>query len=86
MAPFYRGYQSNFALDQDDIKGIQALYGKKTTRPTPATQPPTKVDGGDSGSGGSGGGAAAGGRLCQDASIDAIVTMANKKTYVFKGK
>uniref|UniRef100_A0A0P4W0G4 Peptidase metallopeptidase domain-containing protein n=1 Tax=Scylla olivacea TaxID=85551 RepID=A0A0P4W0G4_SCYOL len=81
MAPFYRGYESSFELDQDDIKGIQALYGKKTTRPTPATQPPTNVAGGDSSSGGG----ESGGILCRDASIDAIVTLSDKKTYVFKG-
>ena len=27
MAPFYRGYEENISLDQDDISGIQALYG-----------------------------------------------------------
>jgi matrix metalloproteinase-14 (membrane-inserted) len=30
MAPFYRGYDANLKLEADDIKGIQALYGKKT--------------------------------------------------------
>ncbi|KAJ8671331.1 hypothetical protein QAD02_002590, partial [Eretmocerus hayati] len=29
MAPFYRGYDSTFLLDKDDISGIQALYGPK---------------------------------------------------------
>ena len=29
MAPFYRGYEANIRLDEDDIKGIQALYGEK---------------------------------------------------------
>merc|ERR1719411_2535090 len=28
MAPFYRGYEENISLDQDDIQGIQTLYGK----------------------------------------------------------
>ncbi|XP_071541370.1 uncharacterized protein [Panulirus ornatus] len=79
MAPFYRGYEPNFLIDNDDIKGIQSLYGKKSARPTPPTQrPPT--DGGSSG-----GGSTAGGSLCRDPSIDAIVTMSDKKTYVFKG-
>ena len=32
MAPFYRGFQSKPKLETDDIKGIQALYGQKSTR------------------------------------------------------
>lgn len=80
MSPFYSGKKSNVDLHQDDIKAIQALYGKKTNRSTPATQPPatqqpTRIDDGRE----------SGGKLCQNASIDAIVTTANKKTYVFKG-
>ena len=27
MAPFYRGYDKNFKLDQDDIMAAQELYG-----------------------------------------------------------
>ena len=36
MAPFYRGYEENISLDQDDIAGIQALYGdgESSTRPS----------------------------------------------------
>ena len=29
MAPFYRGYEPKIRLDNDDIEGIQALYGEK---------------------------------------------------------
>ena len=32
MAPFYRGYEANIRLDQDDIEGIQALYGEKESQ------------------------------------------------------
>lgn len=63
---------------------LQALYGEKTTKPTPPTQrPPTSGgSGGSSGSGGSG----SGGSLCRDPAFDAIVTMSDEETYVFKGE
>ena len=34
MAPFYRGFEVKPKLNQDDIKAIQALYGKKTSAST----------------------------------------------------
>ena len=27
MAPFYKGYEPYFALDIDDVRGIQSVYG-----------------------------------------------------------
>jgi len=31
MAPFYRGYEKDVRLDDDDIRGIQALYGDQSS-------------------------------------------------------
>eukprot|EP00090_Calanus_glacialis_P045346 TRINITY_DN8369_c0_g1_i1.p1 TRINITY_DN8369_c0_g1~~TRINITY_DN8369_c0_g1_i1.p1 ORF type:complete len:559 (+),score=136.99 TRINITY_DN8369_c0_g1_i1:156-1832(+) len=31
MAPFYRGYEKDVRLDEDDIRGIQALYGDQSS-------------------------------------------------------
>ena len=35
MAPVYRGYVPNFDLMPDDIRKIQALYGKPESKPKP---------------------------------------------------
>ncbi|XP_027228336.1 stromelysin-3 isoform X1 [Penaeus vannamei] len=82
MAPFYRGYEPSFELDQDDLNGIQALYGKKTTKPTPATLRPPTIGGGGTDEGVTGKPSSV---LCGDPSVDAIVTMSDQNTYVFKG-
>jgi len=81
MAPFYRGYESKVHLDKDDIKAIQALYGKKTekeqTKPTaspaiifPGAEEPFGPSGDED--------------ICTDARIDAIVTTKDDTTYAFK--
>ncbi|XP_038208860.1 matrix metalloproteinase-14 isoform X10 [Zerene cesonia] len=82
MAPFYRGYDPAFQLDQDDIQGIQALYGHKTqldiggslapnpTIPRVTTQQPSSEDS----------------TLCADPKIDTIFNSADGATFVFKGE
>ncbi|KRF97984.1 uncharacterized protein Dwil_GK21871, isoform C [Drosophila willistoni] len=85
MAPFYRGYEPVFKLDDDDKAAIQSLYGRKTTntnqytptfnsppstqRPTSFTPPRTPLD--DS--------------ICKDSKIDTIFNSAHGDTYAFKG-
>ncbi|OCT95700.1 matrix metalloproteinase-19 [Xenopus laevis] len=79
MAPIYFGYKPNFRLHDDDVKGIQALYGKKdkieegvvltteapaiSSDPTPTSLTPDP---------------------CND-NLDAIILGPYGKTYAFKG-
>ncbi|KAM9320455.1 matrix metalloproteinase-19 [Gastrophryne carolinensis] len=78
MAPVYAGYKPNFRLHDDDVKGIQALYGKRQingydkvpsttavapTSPGPTTSVPDP---------------------CHD-NLDAIISGPYGKTYAFKG-
>lgn len=97
MAPFYRGYESTFKLDQDDVTAIQQLYGKNTNNnkvgspttteisfiPFGRTSTTPKPGGGDSGSGGT---TTSNTELCAaGAKIDTIFTGPDGKAYVFKG-
>ncbi|XP_048518549.1 matrix metalloproteinase-14 isoform X2 [Dendroctonus ponderosae] len=87
MAPFYRGYDPAFSLDQDDVSGIQALYGKKTTKSAPSGDDdagvgesqdvPNTVNEPESGSRDT--------SLCQDPTFDTIFNSADGFTYIFKG-
>ncbi|KAG8442638.1 hypothetical protein GDO86_011429 [Hymenochirus boettgeri] len=80
MAPIYAGYRPNFRLHDDDVRGIQALYGKNeqtveeenvltTESPTiPADPTPTSLMP----------------NPCTD-NLDAIILGPHGKTYAFKG-
>ena len=76
MAPFYRGYEVKPKLNEDDIKAIQALYGKKTNQGASVplnefdTENTNEIED-DS-------------PICKDPKIDAIVTVKDNTTYVFK--
>ena len=80
MAPFYKGYQPDVKLEKDDIKAIQALYGKskgnKPSKPSTPTRPSS------SGGGGSGNNK----KLCSDPRVDAMFSTADGSYYVFKGR
>ena len=83
MQPFYPSYDPDAKLHDDDIRGIQRLYGKKskdkkpsggTTEGTTSSTYPTTVDVGHVDD-----------ELCEAAYIDAIITNTDDETYVFKG-
>ncbi|XP_054749394.1 matrix metalloproteinase-17-like [Lytechinus pictus] len=40
MAPYYQGFKSTFQLHSDDIRGIQSLYGARSTPPNRPRPPP----------------------------------------------
>jgi len=82
MAPFYKGWDVNLRLGQDDIKGIQSLYGRGSGRKRPGSgggptdrpnnsPPPEKPDRSDK-------------ELCR-ARIDTIVHTTDRTSYVFTG-
>ncbi|XP_043070505.1 stromelysin-3 isoform X1 [Drosophila grimshawi] len=81
MAPFYRGFEPVFKLDEDDKAAIQSLYGRKTSQLTPTNAfPPTthrpsytppKVPLDDS--------------ICKDSKIDTLFNSPTGETYAFKG-
>merc|ERR1712112_345482 len=91
MAPFYRGYDPNLRLEEDDIRGIQALYGSKQERKTsdgatvgvrsgtaPAVttnSPPPSQPEAEIDNS----------ALCSRDKVDTIVTMKDSVTYAFLG-
>lgn len=79
MAPFYQRYKPNFKLHKDDVLGVQALYGKRTSQQTTVANPASTestLEPDNSGDAPD---------LCQDGKIDAVTRIADGSTYVFKG-
>jgi matrix metalloproteinase-14 (membrane-inserted) len=87
MAPFYRGHDPDLKLQPDDVRGIQALYGKKTgpssnevasrralpATPAPSTRRPAVTKEEDNSA------------LCSRGHLDTIVTLSTRVTYAFLG-
>ena len=77
MAPFYKGYVPDVKLDSDDIKAIQALYGKnggnKPSKPNTPTRPTSNGGGSNN-------------KICSDPRVDTIFGTSDGSFYVFKGR
>ena len=73
MAPFYRGFETRPKLKEDDIKGIQALYGKASEGNSESENEVEDVR------------LLEKSKLCDRPKFDAIVTVKDKTTFVFKG-
>ena len=101
MAAFYRGYQRNFQLGNDDIRGIQSMYGPNTNTEMNPNQPNTVFPGrpvttrfpyfpGPQPTQNPNPPPrptqpSSGESYCRDSSLDAIFTTSDQRTYGFKG-
>ena len=83
MAPFYRGYESKVKLDEDDVRAIQALYGKGGEKKKPPRLSPKKPE--PSSRAGRGRGEEANLDLCFNSSFDSMLSAQDGSTYTFKG-
>ena len=86
MAPFYRGWQPNFKLDDDDIQAIQALYGTKETKPTPpsSSTPDSVITFPSGGTATEFPGTTGSDSLCSSSAFDVILRTADGASYVFR--
>jgi len=86
MAPFYRGFQSKPKLEIDDVKGIQALYGPKSSKNDNKNNDDDDSDSGVESNVIDTGDPKEKNELCEtNTRLDAIVTTKDTNTYVFKG-
>ena len=87
MAPFYRGWQPNFKLDDDDIQAIQALYGSKVTKPTPtpsSSTPNSVITFPTGGTATEFPGTTGTDSICSSSAFDVILRTADDTSYVFR--
>lgn len=85
MAPFYRGYDPNFDLDDDDVQAIQALYGKKTQKTSKGGGSPSWGSSDDDSTNSPSAPGPTSNKLCKDSKIDTIFNSHDGRTFVFKG-
>ena len=71
MAPFYRDYDPNMTLHQDDIRAIEELYEVKKKKLIDSKLPSTDVEVDEI--------------ICNSSKVDAIVKTAANETFAFKG-
>lgn len=85
MAPFYRGYEPLFELHEDDIQGIQSLYGKKTRKVSTYPSSDSDYDGSSVNDRKEPPPVTVDNSLCKNPKIDTIFNSAEGYTYIFKG-
>ena len=71
MAPFYRDYDPNMTLHQDDIRAIEELYEVKKKKLIDSKSTSTDVEVDEI--------------ICNSSKVDAIVKTAANETFAFKG-
>lgn len=79
MAPFYKGWVPDIKLESDDIRAIEALYGKKGNKEDTPSKPvspsrPTN-NGGNNNQ-----------KICADPRVDTMFSTDDGSYYVFKGR
>ena len=71
MAPFYRNYEPNLTLHEDDIRAIEELYGVTKKKLIDLNVPTKNVEVDQI--------------ICNSSKIDAIIMTADNETFAFQG-